>query len=233
MRLTGWMPVITTILFMFACAHAQDVHYNYDRSANFGAYKTYQWVDATTGQPKGSATTGQANVNPPNGLPQIELPGGGPLNLPGGGPLAARGGTPDDQLIDQDIMRAADEQLAQKGLTKVDKNPDLLVAYHAALREEKSINLNGFGWGDGGWGGYGSGGWSNGSITGQTSTVPIGTVVVDVYDPARKQLVWRGDATKTIDLKKDADKNYKNLQKAMTKLFKNYPSHAGKQGEAK
>src|SRR5208283_4389534 len=111
MRLTRWMPVITTILFMFACAHAQDVHYNYDRSANYGVYKAYQWVDATTGQSK---------VNPPNGLPQIELPGGGPPNLPGGGPLAVRGGTPDDQLIDQDIMRAVDEQLAQKGLTTVD-----------------------------------------------------------------------------------------------------------------
>ena len=44
-----------------------------------------------------------------------------------------------------------------------------------------------------------------------------------LYDPARKQLIWRGDATKTIDLKKDPDKNYKNLQKAMAKLFENYP----------
>ena len=46
---------------------------------------------------------------------------------------------------------------------------------------------------------------------------------MNVYDPGRKQLIWRGDARKTIDLKKDPDKNYKNLQKAMAKLFKNYP----------
>jgi hypothetical protein len=52
---------------------------------------------------------------------------------------------------------------------------------------------------------------------------PVGTLVVGLYDPARKQLIWRGDATKTIDLKKDPDKNYKNLQKAMAKLFENYP----------
>ena len=227
MRVTRWIAFITTILFMFACAHAQDVHYNYDRGASFSGYKTYQWVDATTGQPKSGATTGQANATAPNGLPQIGLPGGGLPNLPGGGPLAIRGGAPDDQLIDQDIMRAVDEQLAQKGLTKVDKNPDLLVAYHAALREEKGINLNAFGTGGGPWGG-GWGGFESGSVTGQTSTIPIGTLVVNLYDPARKQLVWRGDATKTIDVKKDADKNYRNLQKAVAKLFKNYPPQAGK-----
>ena len=222
MRVTTWMLFIPTIVFMFACAYAQDVHYNYDRGANFAGYKTYQWVDATTGQ---------ANGNPPNGLPQIELPGGGPPNLPGGGPLAVRGGTSDDQLIRQDIQRAVDEQLAQKGLTKVEKNADLLVAYHAAIREEKGINLNGWGTGGGPWGGWG--GWQGGTVTGQTSTIPIGTLVVDLYDPARKQLVWRGDATKTIDVKKDADKNYRNLQKAMAKLFKNYPPQAIKQGEKK
>lgn len=193
MRLTRWMPFITTILCMFACAHAQDVHYNYDRSANFGAYKTYQWVD-----------------------------------LPG------PGGTVPDQLIDQSIKRAVDEQLAQKGLARVEKDADLKVGYHAILREEKSINLNAFGTGGGPWGwGGGWGGFDSGTVTGQTSTITSGTLLIDLYDPAKKQLIWRGDATKTIDLKKDPDKNYKNLQKAMTKLFKNYPPQAIKQGDAK
>lgn len=51
---------------------------------------------------------------------------------------------------------------------------------------------------------------------------------MDLYDPARKQLVWRGDGTKTIDLKRDPDKNHRILQKSMAKLFKNYPPQAGK-----
>ena len=72
-------------------------------------------------------------------------------------------------------------------------------------------------------GGPGLGGLSSGTVTGQTSTIPVGTLMIDLYDPTRKQLIWRGDATKTIDLKKDPDKNYKNLEKAMVKLFKNYP----------
>ncbi len=59
----------------------------------------------------------------------------------------SRGGMSDDQLISQDIKRAVDEQLAQRGLTKVEQNGDLQIAYHAAVREEKSIDLNGMGWG--------------------------------------------------------------------------------------
>jgi hypothetical protein len=118
-----------------------------------------------------------------------------------------------------------DEQLAQKGLTKVEKGGALVVTYHAAVLEEQTINLSAFGTGGGPWGG----GWSgmeSGTVTGQTSTIPVGTLVVDLYDSWRKQLVWRGDASKTIDIKKDPDKNYRNLQKAMAKLFKNYPPHA-------
>ena len=58
------------------------------------------------------------------------------------------------------------------------------------------------------------------SVQGQTSTIPVGTLVVGLYDPAKRQVIWRGDATKTVDLKKDPNKNYQTLQKAMTKLFK-------------
>ena len=182
----SFLPVF--IIFVTSL-NAQEVHYNYDRSASFATYKTYQWVD-----------------------------------LPG------PGGAVSDQLIDQSIKRAVDEELAQKGLTKVKTGADLQVAYHAIVREETGINLSAFGAGSGPWGAWGGGwgGFGSGTVTGQTSTIPVGTLIIDLYDPTRKQLVWRGDGTKTIDLKKDPDKNYRDLQKAMTKLFKNYPPQAGK-----
>jgi hypothetical protein len=176
MRLTNTF-VLSAFFFLIICAYGQDVHYNYDRGANFAAYKTYQWVD-----------------------------------LPGRVP---------DQLIDRDIKRSIDEQLAQKGFTKVDKGADLYVGYQAAVELEKSVDL--WSTGFGGWGG-----WGDRTVQGQTSTIPVGMLLVDLYDPARKQLIWRGDATKTIDLKKDPDKNYRNLQKAMAKLFKNYPPQGSK-----
>jgi hypothetical protein len=184
MKLTNRLTFLAAFLFMVVCAYGQDTHYNYDRGANFAAYRTYQWVD---------------------------IPGGA---VP-------------DQLIDRDIKRAVDEQLAQKGLTRVEKNADLYVGYQAVVALEKGVNLNGSSDNLGGWGPWG-GGWRTGSVQGQTSTIPVGILLVDLYDPAKKQLIWRGDATKAIDLKKDPDKNYRNLQKAMAKLFKNYPPRPNK-----
>ena len=184
MRFTKELTLLAAFVLMAASAYGQDVHYNYDRTANFAGYKTYQWVD---------------------------IPGG---KVP-------------DQLIDQAIIRAADEQLALRGLTKVESNADLYIGYQVVINLEKSVNL----WETGGGGpGWGFDPWGGGSrnIQGQTSTIPVGILLIDLYDVGRKQLVWRGDATKTIDLKKDPDKNYKNLQKVMTKLFKNYPPNAHK-----
>jgi hypothetical protein len=221
MTLARYLAFLPVVLFTFSFARGQDIHYNYDRGTNFTSYKTYQWVDAPADA--SSVTTGTPNLAsvpppPPLGFPPI--PGGLP-NLPGTAPTVRSGGT-EDQLLDQDIKRAVDGQLAQKGLMRVEKNGDLQVSYQAALNNELSLNLFGSGWGGGG-----SGFW-DGSVQGQTSTIPIGTLVVGLYDPARKQLIWRGDATKSIDLKKDPDKNYKNLQKAMAKLFENYPPGAHK-----
>lgn len=60
-------------------------------------------------------------------------------------------------------------------------------------------------------------------VQGETPTISIGMVWVDLYDPARKRLVWRGDAGKSIDLRKSPAKSYKMLQKTMGKLFRSYP----------
>ena len=38
--------LLTGFLCLAAVVMAQDVNFDYDRSANFSAYKTYQWVDA-------------------------------------------------------------------------------------------------------------------------------------------------------------------------------------------
>lgn len=138
--------------------------------------------------------------------------------------FAGVGGKIPDSLIDQSIKRAVDEQLAQKGLTRVEKGGDLTIGYHAILREETRMNLNVSGWGGGPFSaGWGDGGLSSGIVDGQTSTIPVGMLLIDIYDSTKQQLIWRGDATKTIDLRKDPERNYRNLQKAVAKLFKNYP----------
>ena len=62
-----------------------------------------------------------------------------------------------------------------------------------------------------------------GMTTGSTSTIYIGQLVVDMYEPAKKDLVWRGTTSKTLDPKAKPEKQQKNLAKAVKKLLKNYP----------
>jgi len=194
---------ITAFLALVICAYGQDVHYNYARGTNFSSYKTYEWMNLPS-------TSSASLPGLPGTRPTVDIPEGGALS-------AVRDGASDDQLIAQEIQRAVDEQLTQKGLTRVESNGDLLISYHAAIHEEKGVDLIGSGFGGRGYG------WWDGSVRGQTSSIPVGTLVIDVYDSAKKRLIWRGDASKTVELKKDPDKNYKSLQRAMAKLFKNYP----------
>src|SRR5512138_2711953 len=132
--------IFTTLACLCVAAFAQDVQFDYNRSANFSAYRTYEWVDFK------------------------------PVDV-------------GDQLLDQDIKRAVDAQLAGKGLRRVESDGDLLVGYDAGISREKQFNGTGwrggpFGWGGGPWGG----GWSSGQVT--TSTIDVGKLTIGLYDPA-------------------------------------------------
>jgi len=135
--------------------------------------------------------------------------------------VSIKGATVPDELVDKNIKTAVDTQLAAKGLTKTDSaDADLYIGYQGAIGEEKQLNSYNTGWstGPGWWRGGGSS-----MTTGQTSTIYIGQLVIDMYDSSKKALVWRGVVSKTIDPKAKPDKQEKNLNKAMAKLFKYYP----------
>ena len=59
--------------------------------------------------------------------------------------------------------------------------------------------------------------------TATSSTIQNGTLVVDMYDPTSKQLVWSGQATKTLNPSGNQQKDMKRLDSAMKKLLKNFP----------
>jgi Domain of unknown function (DUF4136) len=138
--------------------------------------------------------------------------------------VAIKGATQLSDLVDRQIKGAVDAELATKGLTKTEADTaDLFIGYQAAIGQEKEYTSFDTGWGygpgyHGGW--YGGGG---GMTTGQTSTIYIGQLALDMYTPASKTLVWRGAASKTLDPKAKPEKQEKNLKKAVTKLLKNYP----------
>src|SRR5262249_28423057 len=142
---------LTGLVCLSLVTLAQDVHFNYDRSANFNAYRTYQWVDLQAGRAS-------------------------------------------NQLLDQNIKRAIDEQLVGKKLQRVGSGGDLQIAYQVGLDREKQYDA------------FRMGPLWNGMAQVNSSTIEIGKLVVDLFDPARNQLVWRGDAAKTLDIKKTPDK---------------------------
>jgi hypothetical protein len=133
-------------------------------------------------------------------------------------------------LLDKQIKAAVDTQLATKGLTKVDGDPaDLYIGYQAAVNQEKEFSSYSSGFGPG-WGygpGWYGGGWYGGSMstmtTGQTSTIYVGQLVLDMYDSANQDLVWRGIGSKSLDMKAKPEKQQKNLTKTVQKMLKNYP----------
>lgn len=129
--------------------------------------------------------------------------------------VSIEGASHPNQIVDAEIKQAVDAQLSQKGLTKTtDDKADLYVGYQTAVDQQKQWNAYGMG------GGFRLGG---GMATATQSTISVGTIAVDMYDPSTKQLVWTGTATKSIDPSASQDKSQKNLNKAMEKLLKNYP----------
>jgi hypothetical protein len=111
------------------------------------------------------------------------------------------------QVAQQDIEAA----MQQKGLQKVpeSQNPDLVLTANGGEREQTSYNA---------WGMRGIGG-GMGGISPQQNV--ISTMVISLYDTKAKELVWRGIAQDTLN--NNGDKNQKEVQKAVQKMFKQWP----------
>ncbi len=118
-------------------------------------------------------------------------------------------------LMKQRIVGFINIQMNNKDLKMVTTGGDLGVAAHAATHEEKTLETfyNGFpGWRwHGGWGG----------ATTTVETYEVVTLVVDLFDNATKEVVWRGVATDTIS--DNPEKNTKELQKVIAEMFKQFP----------
>ena len=129
-----------------------------------------------------------------------------------------RGTNLEDPLNHNRIVRAVDSQMASKGLAVVDAsaNPDLLVAYHATF--DKSLQINGFA---SGWGGYRFGAMRTGSA--RADEITVGTLVIDLVDAKTKTIVWRGMASRDLDINARPEQRDKSINQAAAKLFKHYP----------
>jgi Domain of unknown function (DUF4136) len=125
-----------------------------------------------------------------------------------------------DEILNSQIKQSVDSQLVAKGLTKVDGDKaDLVIRYRVSVDRQKQWNATGIG------DLVRSPGFDTamGSATATSTTIEIGTLVLDLYDAAAKRLIWTGHVTNAINPSKDPQKNQKNIDKAMQKLLKDFP----------
>jgi Domain of unknown function (DUF4136) len=163
---------------LFATASfAQQVKTDYDRSADFGKYKTYSWEKVQT----------------------------------------------QDPLWVGRIKEAVNTALTAKGLRAVESGGDIAIIAIETTQNQQTLNTFYDGLGGGwGWRGRGFGGLGGlGESTTTTDTYKVGTLVVDLFDANTKALIWRGSSSDTLSDK--SDKNIKNLDKGVKKLFDHFP----------
>lgn len=124
------------------------------------------------------------------------------------------------------IQEEIERRLTAAGLAKAAAGaaPDVWVTYHGAVQNNVELHSDSFGYG---FGGYGMGGWgmygygAAGPVSTTTRVVEYkeGTLVVDIVDPTKKELVWRGSSTPIL-ISDSNDKTQKNISKALDAMVK-------------
>jgi hypothetical protein len=117
--------------------------------------------------------------------------------------------------VDAQIRESIDTQLAARAFEKTDRPADLNVDYQIAISQQET------------WEVYED--WTKTGLMEQRlpqrrqAIIDVGTLVLDVYDTAAKQLVWQGRASKTLDRDSSVQDRQKNLDKAAKELLANFP----------
>jgi hypothetical protein len=122
-----------------------------------------------------------------------------------------------DPFFEQRIREAVDRKLQEKGWQVAPAGGDVTLTAVAIKKNQPEYTTFYDGLG-GGWRWHG---WGEGMATTTVDKIPIGTLVIDVYDTSTKHLVWRGLAHDQLSDK--PDKDTKKLEKAVDKLFDKFP----------
>src|SRR5258708_12482847 len=120
-----------------------------------------------------------------------------------------------DPDVDAQIRKSIDSQLAKKKLTKTDGEADLYVEYQLAISKTTT------------WRTYED--WSSAALLDgripmrRKVTIDVGTLIIDIYLPTAKKLVWSGQASKTLDPNSSPEQRMKNIDRAAHNPVDDYP----------
>ena len=126
------------------------------------------------------------------------------------------------------IKSAVNAALTAKGWTQVDSGGDVSVMAMEITHNQQTLNTYYDGFGGGwGWRRFGGGGFGGlGEATTTTETYKVGSLVVDLFDTKTKKLIWRGNSSDTLS--NNSNKNIKNLDKDVEKMFDKFPPGSSK-----
>lgn len=126
------------------------------------------------------------------------------------------------QIVDRRIRRAISGDMTSKGFTTASPDTaDLLVTYYVSLDQQLRMYSTGwgYGWGYGPRWGYGYGFWPGWGYT-TVSTYHEGSIIVDIVDREKKQLVWRGVVTRVLGKKSSSEEK---IDQSMGRLMSDFP----------
>ena len=123
-----------------------------------------------------------------------------------------------NQLMRERITSFVEEALAARKLRHVTSGGDLLVRYRVTIQQEPVYTTFGDGLGPGwGW----DWGWGTGISTTTVQTFDEGTLIIDLVDVKRNNLIFQGVSTQ--DMSSKPEKNTKKFFKAVNEIFEKYP----------
>jgi Domain of unknown function (DUF4136) len=116
------------------------------------------------------------------------------------------------------ILRSIDNEMTLKGFTK-SETPDMLI--NISTKEREQVNVNQFNAGFGyGWGfGWNPMFWGGGMNN--VSTFSEGTLIIDLIDASKKELIWQGEGVG--HLTQNTDRKDDNIKGFVTRILSQYP----------
>jgi hypothetical protein len=111
--------------------------------------------------------------------------------------------------------------LASQGYVVDETDPDFTVAVYASAREKLQVTYwdYGYPWRPRWWSG-----WGRGRIGPTVTEYTEGTVIIDVIDPASRDLLWRG---RGVALVSDDEREYlKHLRNTVAAILEKFPHAA-------
>jgi hypothetical protein len=125
-----------------------------------------------------------------------------------------------DPLFEDRIRSAVDEALQSKGWRRVPADGDVMLTAVAVKKNQPEYTTFYDGLG-GGWRWHG---WGPSMATTTVDKIPVGTLVIDMYDCSNRNLIWRGEAEDQLSDK--PEKDTKKVEKAVAKMFNKFPPQA-------